>query len=114
MIGGESRRYTGLWLAIALYFARMSFVTAGYHPRYFSHRSFKTSRIFQAILAFGAQTFRATAGHPELCEPGVPLVRDRRERLPARRALEARSDWDVRRAPAHVVSAIAQTDAGHP
>jgi stearoyl-CoA desaturase (delta-9 desaturase) len=47
--------WSGLGLAIAFYFARMFFVTAGYH-RYFSHRSFKTSRIFQAILAFGAQT----------------------------------------------------------
>jgi stearoyl-CoA desaturase (delta-9 desaturase) len=47
--------WSGLGLAIALYFARMFFVTAGYH-RYFSHRSFKTSRVFQAILAFGAQT----------------------------------------------------------
>src|SRR5262249_41037201 len=32
----------------------MFFVTAGYH-RYFSHRSFKTSRWFQFVLAFGAQ-----------------------------------------------------------
>ena len=47
--------WSGLILAIASYFVRMFFVTAGYH-RYFSHRSFKTSRAFQAILAFGAQT----------------------------------------------------------
>ena len=33
----------------------MVFVTAGYH-RYFSHRSFKTSRWFQFLLALGAQT----------------------------------------------------------
>jgi len=42
-------------LAVALYYIRMFFVTAGYH-RYFSHRSFKTSRAFQFILAFLAMT----------------------------------------------------------
>ena len=52
--------YTGVtWnaviLGIALYWIRMFFVTAGYH-RYFSHKSFETSRFFQFILAFGAQT----------------------------------------------------------
>ena len=47
--------WTGLALAIALYVARMFFVTAGYH-RYFSHRSFKTSRVGQAVLAFLTQT----------------------------------------------------------
>ncbi len=40
---------------LALYFARMTVVTAGYH-RYFSHRSFKTSRWFQFLLALGAQS----------------------------------------------------------
>ena len=42
-------------LAIVVYFARMIVVTAGYH-RYFSHRSFKTSRAFQFLLALGAQS----------------------------------------------------------
>jgi stearoyl-CoA desaturase (Delta-9 desaturase) len=42
-------------LCIALYFVRMFFVTAGYH-RYFSHKTFKTSRFFQFLLAFFAQT----------------------------------------------------------
>jgi stearoyl-CoA desaturase (delta-9 desaturase) len=42
-------------LCISLYFFRMFVVTAGYH-RYFSHRSFKTSRVFQFILGFLAQT----------------------------------------------------------
>jgi stearoyl-CoA desaturase (delta-9 desaturase) len=42
-------------LALALYYMGMFFVTAGYH-RYFSHRSFKTSRIFQFFLAFMAMT----------------------------------------------------------
>ncbi|MGH9203229.1 MAG: fatty acid desaturase, partial [Vicinamibacterales bacterium] len=42
-------------LCLALYVVRMFVVTAGYH-RYFSHRSFKTSRVFQFILGFLAQT----------------------------------------------------------
>jgi stearoyl-CoA desaturase (Delta-9 desaturase) len=37
-------------LALGLYGVRMFFVTAGYH-RYFSHRTFKTSRVFQFLLA---------------------------------------------------------------
>jgi len=37
-------------LAIASYLVRMFAITAGYH-RYFSHRSFKTSRAFQFALA---------------------------------------------------------------
>jgi stearoyl-CoA desaturase (Delta-9 desaturase) len=40
---------------IALYFVRMFAVTGGYH-RYFSHRTYKTSRVFQFILAFLAQS----------------------------------------------------------
>ncbi|HSH46720.1 MAG TPA: fatty acid desaturase [Longimicrobiales bacterium] len=42
-------------LCLGLYAVRMIIVTAGYH-RYFSHRSFKTSRVGQFILAFLAQT----------------------------------------------------------
>jgi len=42
-------------LALGLYGARMFFVTAGYH-RYFSHRTFKTSRAFQLLLAISAMT----------------------------------------------------------
>jgi len=45
--------WTGLALAVALYYVRMFFVTAGYH-RYFSHRAFKTSRPVQLALAVGA------------------------------------------------------------
>jgi len=41
------------WFALAvcifLYFVRMFAVTAGYH-RYFAHRTFKTSRVFQFLL----------------------------------------------------------------
>jgi stearoyl-CoA desaturase (delta-9 desaturase) len=40
---------------VALYAFRMWAVTAGYH-RYFSHRTYKTSRVFQFLLAFAAQT----------------------------------------------------------
>ena len=40
-------------LALVLYWVRMFFITAGYH-RYFSHRSFKTSRFVQFLFAFGA------------------------------------------------------------
>ena len=41
--------------ALALYYVRMWAVTIGYH-RYFAHRSFKTSRVFQFLLAFFAET----------------------------------------------------------
>ena len=46
------------WYPLAclfLYGIRMFFVTAGYH-RYFSHRSFKTSRWFQFVIAFMAMS----------------------------------------------------------
>lgn len=44
------------WMVCAsLYLVRMFFVTAGYH-RYFSHRTYKTSRLFQFFLGFMAQT----------------------------------------------------------
>lgn len=46
---------TSVVLAITLYVARMFGVTAGYH-RYFSHRSFKTSRVMQFLLAMLAQS----------------------------------------------------------
>jgi stearoyl-CoA desaturase (Delta-9 desaturase) len=42
----------GAALALLLYVPRMFLVTAGYH-RYFSHRSYKTSRWFQFVLALG-------------------------------------------------------------
>jgi len=42
-------------IGVALYVVRMFGVTAGYH-RYFSHRSFKTSRWFQFVLAWLAQS----------------------------------------------------------
>lgn len=46
---------TAVIMAIVLYVVRMFGTTAGYH-RYFSHRSFKTSRAFQFMLAFLAQS----------------------------------------------------------
>jgi stearoyl-CoA desaturase (delta-9 desaturase) len=42
------------WTAL-VYAIGMFFVTAGYH-RYFSHRSYKTSRWFQLVLAFAQAT----------------------------------------------------------
>ncbi|HEX5632682.1 MAG TPA: acyl-CoA desaturase, partial [Gemmatimonadales bacterium] len=42
-------------LAVALYVARMFGVTAGYH-RYFSHRTYRTSRAGQFLLALLAQS----------------------------------------------------------
>jgi stearoyl-CoA desaturase (delta-9 desaturase) len=47
--------WLGLLLALACYWPRMFFVTGAYH-RYFSHRSYKTSRWFQFLLALGATT----------------------------------------------------------
>jgi stearoyl-CoA desaturase (delta-9 desaturase) len=44
------------WLVcLGLYYVRMFFVTAGYH-RYFSHRTFKTSRVMQFVFAFMAES----------------------------------------------------------
>lgn len=42
-------------LAAFLYFLRMFAITAGYH-RYFAHRAYSTSRVFQFVLAFVAQS----------------------------------------------------------
>ncbi|MBV8185315.1 MAG: hypothetical protein JOY76_11590, partial [Hyphomicrobiales bacterium] len=52
--------WTGVtWGAVAtgigLYWLRIFSIGAGYH-RYFSHRSYSTSRIFQFVLAFMSQT----------------------------------------------------------
>lgn len=47
------------WRAVAIFmvtfWGRMFFITGGYH-RYFSHRSYKTSRWFAFVLAFGGGT----------------------------------------------------------
>ena len=45
----------GIGLALGSYAVRMFVVTAAYH-RYFAHRTFKTSRWFQFLLALGAQS----------------------------------------------------------
>ena len=42
--------WKGLGLALGIYAIRMFGLTAGYH-RYFSHRSYRTSRVFQFLLA---------------------------------------------------------------
>ena len=52
--------WTGItWQAVALcaalYWLRIFFIGAGYH-RYFSHRAYATSRLFQLVLAVGAQS----------------------------------------------------------
>jgi stearoyl-CoA desaturase (delta-9 desaturase) len=47
--------WKGFALAIALYYVRMFGVTGGYH-RYFSHRTYRTSRAFQLFLAVLAQS----------------------------------------------------------
>jgi stearoyl-CoA desaturase (delta-9 desaturase) len=44
-----------LIVALVLYVVRMWAITAGYH-RYFSHRSYKTSRVFQFMIAVLGQT----------------------------------------------------------
>lgn len=44
-----------LGIGVALYGLRMFAIGAGYH-RYFSHRTFRTSRVFQFVLAFLALT----------------------------------------------------------
>lgn len=43
-------RWSYIILAVGLYYTRMLAITAGFH-RYFSHRSFKTSRVGQFLLA---------------------------------------------------------------
>lgn len=48
-------QWSYLIACLAIYYLRMFFVTAGYH-RYFSHRSFKTSRWFQFVMAVMATT----------------------------------------------------------
>jgi stearoyl-CoA desaturase (Delta-9 desaturase) len=40
-----------VWLCLGMYWLRVFGITAGYH-RYFSHRTYKTSRAFQFVLAW--------------------------------------------------------------
>lgn len=47
--------WTGLGLAVLLYYARMFGITAGYH-RYFSHRAFKAGRAMQLFFALLAMS----------------------------------------------------------
>lgn len=53
IVGGWS--WSGLALAVALHYVKMFGVTGGFH-RYFSHRTYRTSRAFQFFLAFLAMT----------------------------------------------------------
>ncbi len=48
-------RMVDVWVCIALYFGRMFFITAGFH-RYFAHRSYRTNRFVQFLMAFGGGT----------------------------------------------------------
>ncbi|WP_167406622.1 acyl-CoA desaturase [Bradyrhizobium forestalis] len=52
---GSGISWQAVTICVALYWLRMFGITAGYH-RYFSHRSYATSRVFQFILAFLAQS----------------------------------------------------------
>ena len=46
---------TAVVLFLITFWGRMFFITGGYH-RYFSHRAYKTTRVFQFVLAFGGGT----------------------------------------------------------
>jgi stearoyl-CoA desaturase (delta-9 desaturase) len=43
------------WLCLGMYYFRMFWITGGYH-RYFSHKTYKTSRWFQFLIAFFAES----------------------------------------------------------
>ncbi|MEQ1822402.1 MAG: acyl-CoA desaturase [Fimbriimonadaceae bacterium] len=45
---------TVIWMAVGLYFLRMFAITGGFH-RYFAHKTYRTSRFFQFLLAFIGQ-----------------------------------------------------------
>jgi stearoyl-CoA desaturase (delta-9 desaturase) len=47
--------WEAIGIGVGLYWLRMFAIVAGYH-RYFSHRSYSTSRVFQFFLAFLAQS----------------------------------------------------------
>lgn len=67
-------------LLLITYWTRMFFITAGYH-RYFAHKSYKTNRVVQFLLAFGG-TMAAQkgplwwAGHHRLHHRYTDTVRD--------------------------------------
>src|SRR5262249_45201021 len=76
--------WLGLALALVLYVPRVFFISGVYH-RYFSHRSYKTSRWFQLVLAICAQATlggaccggrRSTASTTS--SPTSPAIRTRR------------------------------------
>ncbi|MFB3788081.1 MAG: acyl-CoA desaturase [bacterium] len=47
--------WTALGIGLLSFFSRMFGITGGFH-RYFSHRTYKTSRVFQFLLAFWGTT----------------------------------------------------------
>ena len=71
------------WACGALFVVRMFGVTGGYH-RYFSHRTYKTSRWFQFVLAFLAQTAprRGRCGGRPITEVTTSTRTPRRTRTP--------------------------------
>ncbi len=76
-------------ICVVLYWLRMFAITAGYH-RYFSHRAYATSRVFQFILAFlaqsSAQKKRAVVGRETSTSPPSFGYRARRCIRPFTRA----------------------------
>ena len=67
-------------LLLVTYWVRMFFITGGYH-RYFSHRTYKTNRVMQFILAFGGTTASQKgplwwAGHHRLHHRYTDTVQD--------------------------------------
>ncbi|MEI2652407.1 MAG: acyl-CoA desaturase [Microthrixaceae bacterium] len=67
-------------ILLVTYWGRMFFITGGYH-RYFAHKSYKTSRAFQFLLAFGGTTATQKgplwwAGHHRLHHRFTDTVQD--------------------------------------
>src|SRR6185437_17094826 len=52
---GTGVTYQALAIGLALYWLRIFAIGAGYH-RYFSHRAYRTSRVFQCVLAVLSQS----------------------------------------------------------
>jgi len=59
-------------LGVVLYLVRIFAIGAGYH-RYFSHRAFRTSRIFQFVLAFLSQ-YGQTENQQGILRPDATVI----------------------------------------
>ncbi len=88
--------WQSLVLCAVLYFGRMWFITAGFH-RYFAHRSYKTNRVFQFVLAFGGgmpPPRRAPCGGPATTATTTATATPSATSTPLRRASGgATSGW---------------------